>query len=183
VWRRCHVPVALLVLSALMLAGCDVGSDSDSADSAGTDSAGRQEQTAGGGQTAGETTEGGGPVYVGAQPGIPVEAVPFGDRRARPAVLETSGDSLVTGVRWQGWGAQETVGRGDARVNSCEPNCAEGRLTRRPGVTATLSDLRRGDCRGRPARFYVRAVVEWPGGLGLPPRQEFKLLPRCAEVG
>jgi hypothetical protein len=170
------------MLLALGLAGCDLGSDSE--DSAGSDSGGRQEQaTAEGAGPANEAPEGGGPVYVGASPGIPVEAVPFGNRPARPTALEASGDSRVTQVRWQGWGAQEAVGRGVARVNSCDPNCAQGELTRRPGVTATLSDLRRGDCSGRPARFYAHAVVEWPGGLGLPPRQEFKLLPRCAEVG
>jgi hypothetical protein len=182
VWGRRQVAVALLMLLALVLAGCDLGSDSE--DSAGSDSGVRKEQPTGeGARPEEEGPEGGGPVYVGASPGIPVEAVPFGNRPPRPTVLETSGDSLVTGVRWQGWGAQETVGRGVARVNTCEPNCAEGRLTRRPGVTATLSDLRHGDCRGRQARFYAHAVVEWPSGLGLPPRQEFKLLPRCAEVG
>jgi hypothetical protein len=179
-WLRRHSSTAVLLVA---LAACNGDSNSGSGDSSGTGSGERAEQPAAGdeGQAA-EVPEGGPPVYVGARPGIPVEAIPFGDRRVRPAILETSGDAVATRLRWQDWGASETVARGVARVNSCEPSCARGRLTRRPGVVATLGDLRDGACRGRAARFYAHATVHWPPGLGLPPRQEFKLLPRCAEV-
>ncbi|HZC12902.1 MAG TPA: hypothetical protein VE270_02680 [Thermoleophilaceae bacterium] len=184
-WLRGHSSTAALLgaLLALAFAACNGDSSSGVEDSSGTGSGERAEQPAADEERqAGEVPAGGPPVYVGAQPGIPVEAIPFGDRPARPAILETSGDAVATRLRWQGWGAPETVARGVARVNSCEPSCARGRLVRRPGVVATLGDLRDGACRGRAARFYAHATVDWPPGLGLPPRQEFKLLPRCAEV-
>jgi hypothetical protein len=168
-----------LLTAAVAVAGCDGDSGSDgSGNSPATGSASApREDGAGRGAKAG-----GSRVYVGARPGIPVEAVPFGDRPVRPSILETSDDALVIRLRWRDWGAPAAVGRGVARINSCEPNCASGRLTQRAGVVAVLGDLHSGVCRGRPARFYARAVVEWPPGLGLPPRQAFKLLPRCVEL-
>jgi hypothetical protein len=168
-----------LLTAALAVAGCDGDSGSaGSGNSSGTDAASAPaDDGADRGGKAGDSR-----VYVGARPGIPVEAVPFGDRPVRPSILETSADALVIRLRWRDWGAPAAVGRGVARINSCEPNCASGRLTRRAGVVAVLGDLHSGVCRGRPARFYARAVVEWPPGLGLPPRQAFKLLPRCVEV-
>jgi hypothetical protein len=179
---RCHSSIAVLLGALLVLAACNGDSNSGSGDSSGTNSGERAEQPAADEERDGEVPAGGPPVYVGARPGIAVAAIPFGNRLARPAILETSGDAVATRLRWQDWGAPETVARGVARVNSCEPSCARGRLTRRPGVVATLGGLRDGACRGRAARFYAHATVDWPPGLGLPPRQEFKLLPRCAEV-
>jgi hypothetical protein len=177
-WLRRLFPLVLMV-GLLTVAGCDGDSGSSrSGNSSGTGSASApEEDRAGGGGKAG-----GSPVYVGARPGIPVEAIPFGDRPVRPSILETSDDALVIRLRWRDWGAPAAVGRGAARINSCEPTCANGRLTVRAGVVAVLGELHSGVCRGRPARFYARAVVEWPPGLGLPPRQAFKLLPRCVEV-
>jgi hypothetical protein len=168
-----------LLTAALAVAGCDGDSGSaGSGNSSGQGSASAaKEDGADGKRKAGESR-----VYLGARPGIPVEAVPFGDRPVRPSLLETSDDALVIRLRWRNWGAPATVGRGVARINSCEPNCASGRLIQRAGVVAVLGDVHSGVCRGRPARFYARAVVEWPPGLGLPPRQAFKLLPRCVEV-
>jgi hypothetical protein len=187
-WPRfLHRVVLLMVLLAAAVAACDgdsgdaggAGTGAGSADSSGTGSAAAAEEA--GGDAGGRERRS--PVYLGARPGIPVEAIPFGDRRVRPAILETSNHALVTRVRWRSWGGAAAVGRGVARINSCEPTCADGRLTQHAGVVATLGGLHSGSCQGRPARFYSRAVVEWPPGLGLPPRQAFKLLPRCIEVG
>jgi hypothetical protein len=176
-----------LLAAALTVAACDgdsadsggAGTGSGSADSSATGSPSASEQDGAGARGNAD----GSPVYVGARPGIPVEAVPFGEPAARPAILETSDDALVIRLRWRRWGATAAVGRGVARINSCEPTCASGRLEHHAGVVVTLGDLRSGACRGRPARFYTRAVVEWPPGLGLPRRQAFELLPRCIEVG
>jgi hypothetical protein len=168
-----------LLTATVAIAGCD--GDSGSARSGTSAQTGSASAPKADGAD-GRAEAGGSRVYVGARPGIPVEAIPFGDRRVRPSILETSDDALVVRLRWRDWGAPTAVGRGVARINSCEPNCASGRLTQHSGVVAVLGDLRSGVCRGRPAHFYARAVVEWPPGLGLPPRQAFKLLPRCVEV-
>jgi hypothetical protein len=181
-WDRKLILVVLLV-SLLAVTACDDDSgrdgDAGSAGTSGTGSPSRSQQ-----DDADEAPDAGGaPVYVGARPGIPVEAVPLGDRPVRPAVLETRSDALVVGLRWRDWGGPVATGRGMARINSCEPNCASGEVRRHPGVVATLEELRSGACRGRPARFYSRAVVKWPPGLSLPSEQTFELLPRCIEVG
>jgi hypothetical protein len=172
------VPVALL---AVALAACS--GDDDAADSSGSRAESAPKD--GGPAAARRTTASPGPrrtVFVGARPGIPVEAIAFGDRLVRPATLETSDEALATGLTWEDWGRPAARGRGVVRINTCEPNCARGRVVRRPGLRAELGAVRAGSCKGREVHFYTRAVVEWPPGLGLPPREGFRLLPRCTEV-
>lgn len=125
--------------------------------------------------------EPGADVLVGAQEGIATPFIAFGDRPARPVQLELSSDATATDVRWSGWGDATARGVGVVRINTCRPSCAGGRIQRREGLAVELADLRRGTCAGRPARFYTRATVRLPGGLGLPGRQIVVLFPRCVE--
>lgn len=118
-------------------------------------------------------------VIVGAQEGVAVPLIALGDRLERPTRLEPSSDAVATDMRWSGWGEATARGVGIAGVNRCRPNCAEGRIERRRGLVAELTDLRPGNCAGSPARFYTRVTVRYPEGLGLPTRRVLVLLPRC----
>jgi hypothetical protein len=181
VGRHVDIRFALVVgLSLAALGGCS-GDDSEGSAGTRTESPpddGRAAAT----ERASSSPAAGGTVYLGAQRGIPVPVVPFGDRLVRPSRLETSRDALATRMTWREWGNPVATGRGMVSINICEPNCARGRVVRRPGVQARLDELHDGECQGRAVRFYTRAVLEWPPGLGLPAREGFKLLPRCSEV-
>lgn len=88
----------------------------------------------------------------------------------KPRRLEPYKDASFYGLRWWSWGTDEARGTGKARVNDCSPSCAEGHIIRRRGARATLYRLRAGTCDGEPARFYTRASLRFPRGLGLHPR-------------
>lgn len=116
---------------------------------------------------------------VGAQTGVAVPYIAFGDRPFQPRVIEATEDAVLTGVAWSRWGSATPAGTGSVRVNTCDPSCAEGKIERRGGARIELSRLRTGTCDGRSARFYTRARISWPKGLGLPGSQSVKLSPRC----
>lgn len=48
--------------------------------------------------------------------------------RPRRMWLSGNGSFLLTRMRWRGWGSAVAIGRGTARVNDCEPDCASGTL-------------------------------------------------------
>lgn len=70
-------------------------------------------------------------------------------------------------LRWRGWGRSRAYGKGRAAANNCKPSCADGRFLRKRGARVTLYRLRNGECRGKEARFYTRARLYFPRGLGL----------------
>ena len=74
--------------------------------------------------------------------------------------MDVNREQRVGGLRWSGWGAARTTGRGDVRTLICEPNCAGGRIEHSSAVIV-LSAPRR--CRG--GRFYTRSSMtyEEPG--------------------
>ena len=83
------------------------------------------------------------------------------------------GDQMVVGLRWRRWGGEEAEADGVARVNTCVPYCAAGRIeqppsgaiARRTGARVELFRRRLGRCGGRPAFSYTRARVIWPDAL------------------
>lgn len=123
---------------------------------------------------------GAGDARVGAQAGVATEYMRFGSEPTRPTLLEANEDAVVMDVEWETWGAPQARGLGSARVNTCNPTCADGRIELREGARVVLSRVEDGECRGRPGRFYTRARITWPGGLGLPERQAVRLFARCA---
>ncbi len=86
----------------------------------------------------------------------------FGDATVKPSSLDTFKDLAVLSIRWERWGSRTPVGSGTARVNSCNPICAAGKIYRKRGVKIQLSDARVGDCRGVRSFLYTRATVSWP---------------------
>jgi hypothetical protein len=118
-------------------------------------------------------------VFVGAQAGVARPYIPFGNRPERPTVIEATEEATLVEVSWREWGSPRASGTGTARVNTCEPSCAEGRVERRSGARIELSGLRAGKCRGEEGRFYTRARVRWPAGLDLPESESVRLFGRC----
>jgi hypothetical protein len=55
-------------------------------------------------------------------------------------VLSGDGSTFVGGLTWTGWGSSGATGSGTLKVDNCEPNCAQGKLTPYQ-ATITLSDL------------------------------------------
>lgn len=122
------------------------------------------------------------PVYIGRRsaPGPAFPFVPFGNRLVEPTTLETYKDLIIVRTRWNRWTGLRADGTGTARMNTCEPSCANGRIVRRARARISVSQPRRGFCFGRPAFFYTKASVLWPQGLGLRQRRRaFELVSGC----
>jgi hypothetical protein len=95
--------------------------------------------------------------------------VPMGDAVHKPKRIVFK-DLTPSRIDWTGWGRRRATGTARARMNTCEPSCAAGRIVR---GRATLKMFRR-HREGR-RRFYgcmtgrVRAAGEtqrvlWPPG-------------------
>lgn len=102
--------------------------------------------------------------FVLARFGLPTAHKP---RELHPFSADDS--AWLYGLRWRRWGNARAYGRGKGAANNCIPSCAGGRFVRRRGARATLWQLRDGDCDGQAARFYTRARLRFPRGLGLRP--------------
>ena len=114
------------------------------------------------------------PVYIGddprseGNPGGGGFTVLFGDAVKSPSLLNAFKDAIVLNARWRLFGTLRPQARGTARVNSCNPICASGKIYRKRGAKITLSDPRVGDCRGRRAFLYTHASITWPKIKGQP---------------
>ncbi len=60
----------------------------------------------------------------------------------KPKIVDFSGDggNVVTGVVWASWTAAGAVGQGTSGIQSCVPNCAQGKTKFVP-TTIVLSDV------------------------------------------
>lgn len=47
----------------------------------------------------------------------------------RPTTLYVGADNEIIAINWQSWGPAEAVGNGSQMVNSCQPDCASGKVT------------------------------------------------------
>jgi hypothetical protein len=58
----------------------------------------------------------------------------------KPSEIDFSADggNIVTGISWQSWSAAGAVGFGSSGIQSCAPNCAQGKTKFVP-TTVTLS--------------------------------------------
>jgi hypothetical protein len=76
----------------------------------------------------------------------PSAAVPLlvtmGWSGVKPKIVDFSGDggNVVTGVAWASWTAAGAVGQGTSGIQSCVPNCAQGKTKFVP-TTIVLSDV------------------------------------------
>lgn len=80
-----------------------------------------------------------------------------------------SGDStaFLYRMHWQKWTTSKAVGTGTYLLNSCTPNCAEGRFLSVPVIVTFTHPARA--CIGKSARWYwTEASFRYPKGL---PRQ------------
>ncbi|GAA1078762.1 hypothetical protein [Tsukamurella spumae] len=81
------------------------------------------------------------PASASATPAAPLPSVRdcAGKPTIRPTtIVLTCGDAnlRLDGIRWHEWDAQEAVGYGTLRENTCRPNCARGTTVSKPvGIT------------------------------------------------
>lgn len=91
----------------------------------------------------------------------------------------TCGDAnqALMRMRWRDWDTPRAVGTGWARVNTCEPSCAEGK-SRRYRVRAVVDRRLKG--RSDDFDVYRRLTVTavGPRPEGVPARQVFRLTRR-----
>lgn len=105
------------------------------------------------------------PAAPAAQVYLPSNCV---DQKVKPKrVIVTCADAgfVLTGMTWRQWGQSRAQATGTARVNDCEPSCADGTVRSYP-VRATVSGRKR--CRnGR--RQYTRLRYSFPEESPFPP--------------
>jgi hypothetical protein len=96
---------------------------------------------------------------------------PFGKVVYKPKRIEFS-DLTLTKIRWRDWNSRRSLGRGRARINSCDPNCAAGNVVH---GTARLRMFQRHRKGGRLLYGCLEGTtrangetrrVQWPPGCG-----------------
>jgi hypothetical protein len=85
-----------------------------------------------------------------------------GEMHTQPTEIIVSGDgsAFISGLTWTGWGQAGATGSGTLRLDNCEPNCAQGKLTPY-AATVTLSGLTSYGSAGKQG--YADMMVSAPG--------------------
>ena len=138
--------------ACLVLAGCGFGGEAERTGAPPPPGPGGTVPPAGTPQPRG-FTEGAREALAGGAVGV----VDLSTRAAvAPAAMEVNREQRLEALRWSGWGAAQTTGRGHVSTLVCDPNCATGRRETSTAVIV-LSAPRR--CGGR--RFYSRASMTY----------------------
>lgn len=96
---------------------------------------------------------------------------PFGQVVYKPKRIEFS-DLTLTKIRWRHWNARRSLGRGQARINTCEPNCAAGNFVRGRARLRVFQRHREdgrlvyGCLKGTTRANGETQRVQWPPGCG-----------------
>jgi hypothetical protein len=83
-----------------------------------------------------------------------------------PYGCQLSGDSTVylSGMTWSAWTTSTAVGTGTAKLNSCTPSCANGKVYPVPTVV-TFSQPVKACTGGKVGWLWTRASFSFPKGL------------------
>ena len=96
---------------------------------------------------------------------------PYGQLAYEPKRIEFS-DLTLTKIRWRHWNGRRSLGRGRARINTCEPSCGAGNIVR---GSAKLRVFQRHRADGRLVYGCLKGTtraggetrrVQWPPGCG-----------------
>ena len=96
---------------------------------------------------------------------------PYGQVVFKPKRIEFS-DLTLTKIRWRHWNGRRSLGRGRARINTCDPSCGAGNIVR---GTAKLRVFQRHREDGRLVYGCLKGTtraggetqrVQWPPGCG-----------------
>ena len=96
---------------------------------------------------------------------------PFGEVKYKPKRIEFS-DLTLTKIRWKHWNGRRSLGRGKARINTCDPSCGAGNIVR--GTARLRVFLRHredgrlvyGCLKGTTRAGGEKQRVQWPPGCG-----------------
>jgi hypothetical protein len=95
---------------------------------------------------------------------VPVFPCRLAQMQTKPTTVLLSGDGsgLIKSLRWSGWGTAVATASGTYEVDSCKPDCAQGKYRLSP-ATITLTALT-----PYPGgkRAYAEMVVSAPGVTG-----------------
>jgi hypothetical protein len=94
----------------------------------------------------------------------PVDSCGLAQMQTKPSTVLLSGDGsgLMKSVRWSGWGSPVATGVGTYELDTCVPNCAQGKYRPSP-ATITLSGL---TPYAGGKRAYADMVVNAPKAVG-----------------
>jgi hypothetical protein len=97
---------------------------------------------------------------------------PFGQVKYEPKRIEFS-DLTLTKIRWRNWNSRRSIGRGRARINTCDPSCAAGNIVRGRAKLRVFQRHRADDGRlvygclkGTTRAGGETRRVQWPPGCG-----------------
>jgi hypothetical protein len=96
---------------------------------------------------------------------------PFGEVVYKPKRIEFS-DLTLTKIRWRHWNGRRSLGRGRARINTCDPSCGAGNIVRgRAKLRVFLRHredgrLAYGCLKGTTRANGETQRVQWPPGCG-----------------
>jgi hypothetical protein len=97
---------------------------------------------------------------------------PFGGMAYKPKRIEFS-DLTLNKIRWRDWNSRRSIGRGRARINTCDPSCGAGNIVRGRAKLRVFQRHRAEDGRlvygclkGTTRAGGETRRVQWPPGCG-----------------
>ncbi|WP_377272968.1 hypothetical protein [Peterkaempfera sp. SMS 1(5)a] len=82
-----------------------------------------------------------GPSVAGGQPPILLDDLSQMPA-ARPVTFTVTSTVALSGLRWSNWGAPTATARGSLGINTCRPDCAQGRVRVLPGAELQVQGVR-----------------------------------------
>jgi hypothetical protein len=96
---------------------------------------------------------------------------PYGQVAYKPKRIEFS-DLTLTKIRWRNWNSRRSLGRGRARINTCDPYCGAGNIVRGRAKLRVFLRHREdgrlvyGCLKGTTRADGETRRIQWPPGCG-----------------
>ncbi len=69
-----------------------------------------------------------------------------------------NGNTFIHRLRWSKWTSTKAIGRGDEAINTCQPDCATGRVTQ---MAVTVALGKPGSCAGHKHKVFTQARLDF----------------------
>jgi hypothetical protein len=103
------------------------------------------------------------------------------DYKPRDAIVACGdGNFQLRKMKWSSWGSTSAKGSGKASLNTCEPNCAEGKFK---NYAATVKLTKPKTCKDLGVKVFTRLEVDFTSKRPAGYKSTFKQKLACPTVG
>jgi hypothetical protein len=102
------------------------------------------------------------------------------DYKPKDAIVACGdGNFQLRKMKWSSWGSSSATGSGKASLNTCEPNCAEGKFK---NYAANVKLTKPKTCRGLGVKVFTRLEVDFKSAKPAGYKSVFKQKLACPSV-